>query len=285
VTIEVTSDLRVLGGVMSGDDVGSTRFLSTFWELRAFTTVVDPTVMHDRRYSRAEVAEILRRAAERADDDGGGHVTHQELVEAAAEAGIDVGAIEREAEALTSRRQEDAWVLADAQARKRRFVTHALTYLVIMSGLTALNVLSGTIVPALVVAILWGMGLAMHAISAYRAPSDARIERVVRRGRRRIAKAQAQEARAMTRREVEARLRATVERSKQVDRVIDAGVDALLEGLTRRGRGKARPGEFGRYVDEREAAKTGPKVRVAAEDETDEPSDPDRSRQERRRGR
>src|SRR5690625_1544273 len=104
------------------------------------------------RYSRDEVEEILRRAAERTHDHGDA-LTHDELVSAAREAGIDVGALELAASELAIRREDERAVHAWDARRKRRFGSHAITFLIVIAGLVLLNLLTGGPWWSLVVAL------------------------------------------------------------------------------------------------------------------------------------
>ncbi|MDQ3037426.1 MAG: 2TM domain-containing protein, partial [Myxococcota bacterium] len=136
------------------------------------------------QYSRDEVEEILRRAAERTHEQGGEALTHDELVAAAREAGIDTSAVEEAASSLAETRQDRLAVEQWSAARKRRFVSHVMTWLVVNSGLFLIDLLSGGGWWFYWPLLAWGMAVALQAVGALREPTPEQVERVTRRARR-----------------------------------------------------------------------------------------------------
>lgn len=212
-----------------------------------------------RGYSRDEVEEILRRAAERTHNDAGDALTHDELVSAAREAGIDVGAIEDAASELAVRREEARAVAAWDARRKRRLASHLITYLIVNAGLFLLNLVTGGVWWFLFPLLGWGIAVALQAASALRAPTPDQIEKVSRKERRRReaeAKRAARRAAAEEMREKFRRARAQRgSAERQFELAVESGVTALMEVVARKieqaARGPERPlpdSEFNRYV-------------------------------------
>ena len=213
------------------------------------------------RYSRDEVEEILRRAAERTHD-GGDHPSHDDLVSAAREAGIDVGALELAASELAFRREDERAVQAWDGRRKRRFGSHFITFLIVMGGLGLLNLLTGGPWWSLVMALLWGIGLALHAASSLRAPTPDQVERVSRKERRRREAERKRQQRRAAAEEMREKFRQSKARrggaERQFEAAVETGVTALMEVVARKieqaARGPERPlpdSEFNRYVTQK----------------------------------
>ena len=222
------------------------------------------------RYSRDEVEEILRRAAERTHD-GGDDLTHDELVSAAREAGIDVGAIEVAATELALRREDQRAVGAWDARRKRRFGSHLITFLIVIAGFGLLDLFFGWVGWSLVIALLWGMGLALHAVSSLRAPTPDQVERVSRKERRRREAERKRQLRRAAAEEMREKFRQAKARrggaERQFEAAVETGVTALMEVVARKieqaARGPERPlpdSEFNRYVTQQKggAQRKGP---------------------------
>lgn len=214
--------------------------------------------MAQRSYTRDEMEEILRRAAERTQQAEDG-VRHDDLVAAAREVGIDPEAIE---DALAELGQEKTREVAAARwtrDARRRFVSHFSTYLIVMTFLVSLNVLTTpSIWWAQWIALAWGLGVAFTARRAILAPSTDDVERMLAREEKRAQKkarreAQRQAAAAWRRRwrELgdEARLAAEARKrrgsvlaqtEKEIDRAIEEGVNALVAALGKRAASAAR---------------------------------------------
>lgn len=206
------------------------------------------------RYSREEVEEILRRAAERTHEDGD-HLAHEDLVAAAREAGIDVGALESVAiERMYEREDQRAVAVWDAR-RKRRFASHAVTYAIIQGGLFLMNLLTGGVWWFLWPLLAWGMLLALHGASALRRPTPDQVERVTRRERRRReAERKREQRRAQREHARERELAARQGRGapgRAFEQAVESGVNALMDALAKRLEGSRPPlpdTEFNRYV-------------------------------------
>jgi hypothetical protein len=165
------------------------------------------------QYTRDEVEEILRRALQTQPLET---LSHEDLVAAAVEAGIDADDVEAAAKQIEEEREVRVEEERIVNARKQRFLQSIYTYAVVNSGLFLIDIMSG---PGWWVQwVLGGWGIAL-ALGARRALMPDR-SRLRERARRRIAK----------------RRRGTWERQvrKEVDRAIQLGVDALVEAASRK---------------------------------------------------
>lgn len=173
-------------------------------------------------YSRDEVEEILRRALETQPLE---MLSHEDLVEAAVEAGIDADDVEAAAQQIEEEREirvEENRILS---WRKKRFLQSIYTYVVVNGGLFLIDLMSGPGWWVQWVLAGWGIGLALSARRALM-PDRERL-------------------RAKIRRRLSWRRRGKWEKQvrKEVDRAIQVGVDALVEAASRKlaARGQARP--------------------------------------------
>ena len=165
------------------------------------------------QYSRDEVEEILRRALETQPLE---MLSHEDLVEAAVEAGIDADDVEAAARQIEGERELRVEEDRIVNWRKKRFLQSIYTYVVVNAGLFVVDIMSG---PGWWVQwVLAGWGIAL-ALGARRALIPDR-ERLRRRARRRIAK--------RNRGHWEKQVR------KEVDRAIQVGVDALVDAASRK---------------------------------------------------
>jgi hypothetical protein len=166
-----------------------------------------------KEYTRDEVEEILRRALETQPLET---LSHEDLVDAAVEAGIDAADVEAAAKQLEEEREVRAEEDRIVNWRKKRFLQSIYTYVVVNAGLFVIDIMSG---PGWWVQwVLAGWGIAL-ALGARRALIPDR-ERLRRRARRRIAK--------RSRGKWEKQVR------KEVDRAIQVGVDALVDAASRK---------------------------------------------------
>ena len=134
------------------------------------------------QYSRDEVEEILRRALETQPLE---MLSHEDLVEAAVEAGIDAADVEAAARQIEEERELRVEEDRIVNWRKKRFLQSIYTYVVVNAGLFVIDIMSG---PGWWVQwVLAGWGIAL-ALGARRALIPDR-ERLRRRARRRIAQA------------------------------------------------------------------------------------------------
>lgn len=265
------------------------------------------------RYSRDEVEEILLRAAERTHADGGDGLSHVDLVEAAREAGIDVGAVEEAVGELALQRQERKAIEVWEARRRRGFRSHLMTWLVVNAGLFLLNLVGGGVWWFLWPLLGWGIAVALHATRALSPATPDQIERVTRRERRRIEADRKRERRRLAREELRDKYREARARRKGTERqfeaAVEAGVSALLEvvgkridAATGRDRRPLADTEFNRYVTRKrngptppaprtngDGAATGPRVRVQdredARDRAREEAEDEDALAERGRGR
>ena len=164
-------------------------------------------------YTRDEVEEILRRALQTQPLET---LSHEDLVAAAVEAGIDADDVEAAARQLEEERELRAEEDRIVGHRKRRFLQSIYTFVIVNSGLFLIDAMSG---PGWWVQwVLGGWGIAL-ALGARRAlmPDRARL-------------------RARARRHVAKRRRGHWERQvrKEVDRAIQVGVDALVDAASRK---------------------------------------------------
>jgi hypothetical protein len=208
--------------------------------------------MAQRSYTRDEMEEILRRAAERTQQAEDG-VRHDDLVAAAREVGIDPGAIDEALAELGEEKTVEAAAARWTRDARRAFVSHFSAYAIVMAFLGSLNYLTTPGVPwALRVALAWGMGVAFSARRAILAPSTEQVERLMAREEKRAAKkarreAQKQAAEAWRRRWKElgdeariasearkARGSVLAQAEKEIDRAIEEGVTALVSALGKR---------------------------------------------------
>lgn len=245
--------------------------------------------MAQRSYTRDEMEEIFRRAAERTQqvEDG---VRHDDLVAAAREVGIDPSAIDDALAELGQEKTVEAAAARWTREARRRFVSHFSAYAIVMTFLGGLNVLTTPSVPwALWIALAWGMGVAFSARRALLAPSTEQVEKMLAREEKRAAKkarreAQRAAAEAWRRRwrELGDEARAAAEARKrrgsvlqqterEIDRAIEEGVNALVAALGKRAASAARTlaGEvqqglapartdFDRYVAQKKGAMPEP---------------------------
>lgn len=172
------------------------------------------------QYSRDEVEEILRRALQTQPLET---LSHEDLVAAAVEAGIDAKDVEAAARQIEDERELRAEEDLIVGYRKKRFLQSIYTYVVVNSGLFLIDIMSG---PGWWVQwVLGGWGIAL-ALGARRAlmPDRARLRA---RAKRRLAK----------------RRRGHWEKQvrKEVDRAIQVGVDALVEAASRKLSERERP--------------------------------------------
>ena len=185
-----------------------------------------------REYSRDEVEEILRRALETQPVEA---LSHEDLVAAAVEAGINAADVEAAALQLEEERELRVEEDRIVSWRRKRFLQSIYTYVVVNAGLFVIDIMSG---PGWWVQwVLAGWGIAL-ALGARRALIPDR-ERLRRRARRRIAK--------RNRGHWEKQVR------KEVDRAIQVGVDALVDAAARK-------------LSDADRVRTGHRVRVERPD-------------------
>lgn len=166
-----------------------------------------------KQYSRDEVEEILRRALESQPLE---MLSHQDLVDAAVEAGIDAADVEAAAKQIEEEREIRAEEERIVAQRRGRFLHNIYTYVVVNAGLFVIDLMAG---PGWWVQwVLAGWGILL-ALGARRALMPDR-ERLRARARRKVAKKRRGSWEKQVRREV--------------DRAIQVGVDAVVEAASRK---------------------------------------------------
>jgi len=183
-----------------------------------------------RRYSDAERDEILRRAI--AEQQGSDEITHEELVDAAREIGIDPAKVEAAAAAISKERgqreeesEDEALVRVEVTRRRARFGRHLLTYLIVNGALVAMNLAAGGTFWAIWPILGWGLGLALQAARALPGPSDEEREQILRR----VSKRRARQARERAKRAREEALRAA---GQEFEVAVQQGVAELMRAVT-----------------------------------------------------
>ncbi len=135
--------------------------------------------MAGRSYTREEMEEILRRAAERthAQEDA---VRHDDLVAAAREVGIDEAAVDHVVEQLEGEQHVDALVARHVRDQRARFWARASTFAIVLAFLAAVDVLTPGGPWAQWVALVWGFFVALSARRAFLPPSPEQVDELVR---------------------------------------------------------------------------------------------------------
>ena len=168
-------------------------------------------------YSTEEVEEILRRALETQPVD---ELSHEDLIDAASEAGIDRELVEAAASQLQEAREIQAEEDAILSRRRRGFLSSIYTYVVVNAFLVLLDYMSGPGWWVQWVLAGWGVGLALAARPALLPDRD----KLRQKAKRRLAK--------KNRRRMEKKAKEVFR--TEVDRAIQTGVDALVEAASRR---------------------------------------------------
>ncbi len=147
-------------------------------------------------YTDEEIREIFHRALLGRGEGGEGGIEHAALVEAAREVGIAPADLERAAAEVRAAREQTALVqqaeteTARAVRRRRRaFVRHLGTYLVVMAGLVALDLATGPGTWWFYPAIGWGIGIALDGFSALTFDRERVFEKKLRKLERKRARA------------------------------------------------------------------------------------------------
>lgn len=207
------------------------------------------------RYTDAEVEEILRRAIERQRDDAG-KLSHEDLVAAAGEIGIDAKDVEAAvaevrgsatapvrpaaataparaaAEADAGEDEDDETLLSDdSRSRRASFVRHLVTFLVVNGALAGMNVLTGGPWWFLWVVLGWGIGVALQAVGLVMPEGPQGKKNRLRRLRRRRERERRKDR--VRERRVDSRQRQK-ERKKDFERVVQEGVGLLLTTAARK---------------------------------------------------
>lgn len=220
----------------------------------------------EKKYSRQEVEEILRRALTEREDDS---IAHDDLLTAAAEVGIDSRTLEKAAGELRQGRAELTLRDGVLQQSKSSFFRHLRTYLVINAGLLAIDIATGPGFWFQFGAIAWGVPLVLQGLRSY-FPNEAAVKQAMLKTQRKADKEARKTARAkrppLTDSQREQRSR---NREATFERLIDNGIDALLDKASEqldKHLGQAKPTGQPPGVGQ----PPQPKIRVADPDAYDE---------------
>lgn len=160
-----------------------------------------------RRYSDREVRTILERAAHHERSDG---LSHEDLLAAAREAGIDTDAVEKAAQELDGLQAWDEARERIIARRRSGFFSHLWAFIGVQLFLLALNLLTTPGYLWFLFPLLgWGLGLffaARHGFSE--TVSERAITREMTRGARSLSLASPRAARALTASSAKLRARA-----------------------------------------------------------------------------
>lgn len=238
-----------------------------------------------QRYSDDEMREILRRAIEAGADSG--EFEHDDLVAAAAEVGIDPGAVDRAARELHEEQEALEGVLAKQRKKRRSFFKSVATMAVINAFLFAVDVMTGGGATWFYWPLLGtSLMLAMSAIKVLPPMSEDTRRELVATERGRIARRRAREARRL---EKEADRRARKARrgrrssvESAFESAVEEGVTALLGAVANQiarvtsspdGGHERAPSEFHRYV----AGQKDERAPRAADSRAPKKAEPDHS--------
>lgn len=228
-------------------------------------------VAGERRWSREEMEEILRRAAERthAREDG---LHHDDLVAAAREVGIDPGAIDEVADELGREREERSAIERYDRRRRMRFLGSLSVYAVVNTFLFLLDMITPGGPWFMWPLLTWGLFVAMQALRAARPADPEAVAEFSRRERRKREAEQRREAKRRakeeSRRREEERRERRREVEKQFEHAVEEGVTALMSALASRIESAARAAappderpladtEFNRFVAKQKRAERG----------------------------
>lgn len=269
--------------------------------------------MADRTYTREEMEEIFRRAAEHTAfaQPGVDAIRYEDLVAAAREVGIDPASVEHVARGIEAGRAElarktedDAIVAQELAERRHRARRSLLTYAIVSTFLAIVDFVTPGGPWAHWVALVWGLFVALRFGHAMLAPSERDRGRIIRRERKRREKLERREAGERAARQWKQRLLAQQEAvrkelarraernaqlqpaSREFERSVEEGVTALLSALAKRVEEAARApgpshgpiGDFGAYVAREKQRRTGAPAAPsppAARVRVAEPNEPD----------
>ena len=112
---------------------------------------------------------ILSRALEQTTGD---QVTHAELLDLARELGLSADAIQSAAAEVDAQKSDVPILRRWRRKALRGFLIHGVAYVFSIATLALLLATSGEpLSPAVVIMLLWGIGLASHGLAGRRAPS------------------------------------------------------------------------------------------------------------------
>ena len=222
-----------------------------------------------QRYSTADVRAILERAVERQEQEtrADGRLGFDDLVAAASEVGVDEAVLREASRELRRTAEESDLALDDRAAkaawlrRKRRgFFRHFGIYLIVSAAFAILGIATGGFPETLMPSLFWGIGVAIHGLTALTAGEDDWIDHRDRK------------------RKIEQRRK---RREEKVTRVIEEGASLLLDkgrSLRKRIEAEAMPSA----AKVRIARETGRLEREAAEEAAAEAEQGEEKRRRRR---
>ena len=174
-----------------------------------------------RHYSREEVAETIRRAADR-EHEG---LSEEELVAVAEEVGLDADAVRRAAEEVAVERLGQHRRQAVVREQRRRLGRSIWSFMLVNATAVGINLMTGGELWFYWVTFGTGVMLANRLIRTF-APSDTELHRIERHLERRERRRSLRER---ERAEARERRQRSAERRQKLGRVIEHGVDALLD--------------------------------------------------------
>ncbi|MFO0761280.1 MAG: protein kinase [Byssovorax sp.] len=134
-----------------------------------------------QRYSTADVRAILERAVEKQEleKQQGGRLGFDDLLAAAAEVGVGADVL-REASRELRQKVEDDSLVEDEQRdrdawfrRKRRgFYRHFGIYVIVSVAFALFGLITDGVIPMLIPSLFWGIGVAIHGLTALTASED-----------------------------------------------------------------------------------------------------------------
>lgn len=176
--------------------------------------------MAERTYSREEMEEIFRRAAEHTQfaESGADAIRYEDLVAAAREVGIDPSSVAQVAQKVEAERHlvakkadEDEIVRHELSERRHRARRGLLTYSIVTAFLVALDFMTPGGPWAQWVALGWGLAVALRMGRAMLEPSRSERDRIIGRETKRRAKKAREEQRRRAAEEWKQRLHAQQE--------------------------------------------------------------------------
>jgi hypothetical protein len=228
-----------------------------------------------RTYTREEADEILRRALLQQPGDG---VNHDDLVAAAREVGIPTDAIESAAQQLGERRVVDERVQLLRSRKRRAFLHHLFTYVIVNTGMFFVDRLDGGPWWFYWPLVIWGIFLMLAGVRQLAPDKDGlvkRAERELERERKKEEKRRQRAARASAR----ARgVRISSEGVSEFESAVEEGVSALLSAAARAIRGITPENERVRVDPHRPPTRVDAHAPPAEPDSTQEPDARRRSR-------
>jgi hypothetical protein len=182
--------------------------------------MVAATAMAERTYSREEMEEIFRRAAEHTQfaQSGADAIRYEDLVAAAREVGIDPSSVaevaqkvEAERHLVAKKADEDEIVRHELSERRHRARRGLLTYSIVTAFLVALDFMTPGGPWAQWIALIWGLFVALRMGRAMLEPSRSERDRIIGRETKRRAKKAREEQRRRAAEEWKQRLHAQQE--------------------------------------------------------------------------